>query len=98
MKTAPVARLFAPAVLPVFDDSWKDKCATCVHLNRGPSSSEWRCRKTTMEDVRPKKPTGLGWQHLKGPAIGAYCIDAREERKPCGPDARLWNSWEINCA
>jgi hypothetical protein len=93
MKTAPVARLFAPAVLPVFDDSWKDKCATCVHLHCAPPSPEWRCQKVKMEDVRPKKPTGLGWKHLKGPAIGAYCIDAREEGKPCGPEARLWEAW-----
>jgi len=93
MKTAPVARLFAPAVLPVFDDSWKNKCYTCTHLHHEPPLPGWRCRKTPMEDVRPEKPTGLGWQHLKGPAIGAYCIDAREEGKPCGPEARLWEGW-----
>ena len=98
MKTAPVARLFAPAVLPVFDDSWKNKCATCVHLHIGPSRVEMRCRVVTMEDVRPAAFPGPRWKHLKGPAIGAYCIDAREEGKPCGPEARLWNSWEIDCA
>lgn len=94
MKTAPVARLLLPPiVLPVFDDSWKGRCGTCAHLHRGPSSPEWRCRKTTMEDVRPAAFPGLGWKHLKGPAIGAYCIDARGEGKPCGPEARLWEQW-----
>jgi hypothetical protein len=88
MKTAPVARLFAPAELPVFDDSWKAKCATCAYLHHGPSSPEWRCRKVRMEDVRPAG--SLTWRHLKGPAIGAYCIDAREEGALCGPDALLW--------
>jgi hypothetical protein len=97
MNTAPVVRLsLPPVVLPVFDPSWKDKCRACAHFQPY-GLSEWRCRQVTLKDVRPKlcasDAAGSGWmRRLKGPAIGAYCIDAREEGAPCGPEARLWEA------
>ena len=78
-------------VLPVFDDAWKKKCVTCVYLYRGPSSSEWRCNNVKRKGDALKCFRSAAWKRHKGP--GAYCIDAREEGKACGPKARLWSGW-----
>jgi hypothetical protein len=48
LKHAPVAAIvFTPAVLPVFDDSWKTKCRTCVWF-RPQSSGALHCASTEI--------------------------------------------------
>ena len=54
----------------------REKCEKCVHLNR--QSYAIRCTKTTSIDDFRKSVSY------------AYCIDARLEGAPCGPNAALF--------
>lgn len=75
MRTAPVAVIqFAPAVLPVFDPSWKAKCRTCSGFSD--VATGMRC--TTVV------PEAQDWSRK----WLVYCIEAREGE--CGPEAKLW--------
>ena len=84
----PVAVMVAPpAVLPVFDDGWKQQCTTCKHIltSNGPSGN------TVMRCGVVYVPAGLEkrlW--VKRGLDRAYCIDARDGA--CGPDAALWEA------
>jgi hypothetical protein len=81
MRWAPVATWrIAPAVLPVFDDSWKAECRTCSHLRALTRSERARSYYTIMHCA------ALGEPHRNNPLS---CIDARAEGGACGPDADL---------
>lgn len=76
MKTAPVVPYFiGPAILPVFDDSWKEGCKSCLHcrLSTGlEGGTEWRCSIGARRNA---------WM--------ALCIDARSDNAECGPGAAM---------
>jgi hypothetical protein len=78
VKRAPVAVMVAkPFELPVFDDSWKAKCRTCVGLELVPNpggSTAMHCSRAVQHNYNNGLP----------------CIAAREEGSNCGPKAALW--------
>ena len=86
VKWEPVATMVAtPAILPVFDDSWKIQCKSCKHLvleTQKDGNEVLRCAevltKTGMEKAMWEK---RGIDRM-------YCIDARDSG--CGPNATLW--------
>ena len=78
MRFAPVAVMIPPAVLPVFDPSWKAECKSCAHVWDG-GQSGIRCRAV---------PMSWNAKHHAG-KMGMFCIDAREDGAVCGPDAAL---------
>ena len=79
MRTAPVAIIaFRPAVLPVFDPRWKDKCLTCANCQKHQSpqnSIAFRCAAGELE-------------RSAGKMVREHCYDMRVGA--CGPDAVLW--------
>ena len=88
VKWEPVATMVAtPAILPVFDDSWKAKCISCKHVvfeTQKDGNQMLRCAqvlaKTGMERAM--------WERRGIDRM--YCIDAREGE--CGQEAALWES------
>lgn len=59
----------------------RPKCRTCAHLvlvDGHEGEEDMRCRQ-----MRQNGPRGHG-----------YCIDARAETGPCGPEAKLWEGKE----
>lgn len=81
MRTAPVAIIaFRPAVLPVFDPSWKTKCLSCANrVQRAPAK-----RHLTMQCSQGTKISGADKTRPQD------CIDMRAGA--CGPDAVLWRA------
>lgn len=78
---APVAaHRFAPAVLPVFDDSWKTKCQSCAHYRYG--------RRKQLGASMICAARGATIYRRQG--AEASCGEARSTRGLCGPDAKLW--------
>jgi hypothetical protein len=80
--TAPVAIIaFRPAVLPVFDPRWKDKCLSCANrVDRATAK-----RRIAMQCSRGTKVSGGHDTRRQD------CIDMRTSGA-CGPDAVLWRA------
>lgn len=84
----PVAVMVAPpAVLPVFDDGWKQQCLACRHV----VATVTAVGNTVMRCDAVRVVSGLeGRMWAKRGLDRAYCIDARDGA--CGSDARLWEA------
>ena len=66
----------------------REKCESCRHLTRRLHARDevqheaMRCR-AALKSPRASRPS-----------LGIYCIDARDEDGPCGPEARLYEPKE----
>lgn len=79
----PVAVMVArPASLPVFDDSWKDKCRACAFLQE--KAPSMRC---LAEQKKPDRKKG------DSPFIRS-AIEMRDVDGACGVEARLFEKRE----
>lgn len=83
MRTAPVAIIaFRPAVLPVFDPRWKDKCLSCANrVDRATAK-----RQLAIQCSKGAAINGGRKERRQD------CIDVRADGGACGPDAVLWRA------
>ena len=78
MKFGPcVEVIYAPASLPVFDRTWKEKCLACAHL-------------APTDDLYAMRCTALIGRSRRNSQAPVYCISARDGA--CGPDAVLFKA------
>ncbi len=78
----------------------REKCRACLYHtrmgtvnNRGGSLGE-RCSVVTVGEMAGVWKKLYGRRALGPPAEMAFCIDARSEGAPCGPEAKQFRSKE----